>query len=285
MQLNTLHVGLPKTGTTFLQRQYFPKLAKYRYVSCDQKLPKEFSFVYKLNKKYDKFFKKTFSEKFKGLCSDVNVENIKNMHANLTKSDPRPLLLSCEGLVGVSAAPMRNNLEVSLLLKEALDIHRVVLVIRRQDKYSESLYRQLVFEENRFKKFVPPEEFVSCEANSRSIGSAIEMNWLAIYQNYTSLFGSSNVLCIPYELMEENLIFFIEKLNNFLEFTPSLDDDFFSIKERTLNKKSSFANNPNITFENFNVDILNRLLSEQSFNNSCLSELLDFDLSKYGYHN
>lgn len=279
-----LHVGLPKTGTTFLQRRYFPQILEYHCVTSDQVLPRDFSFIYKLNKDFDKLGWPPFIRKLNRRDRKLSVERIRSRITQYRNKADRPVLLSSEGIVGVSFAPLRNNIEVSLLLKSALDVEKVILSIRRQDYYAQSLYKQLVFEEDRFGRFIDPENFISIKPNLTGLSSAIELNWLNLYQNYVSIFGADNVLCLPYEEMVNDLPGFIERINKFLGVAPRLTQDFFTSRERVSNTQATYRDDSGKKFKGFDTEFLKGLLTAQYANNKLLSELLELDLSLYGYH-
>lgn len=279
-----LHVGLPKTGTTFLQRHYFTQISGYHVISSDELLPRDFSFIYKLNRDADRLPRPPFIRKFRRSESRLNLKKIRSRITRFKKNSDLPILLSCEGLAGISFSPLRNNLEVSLLLKAVLDVDKVILTIRRQDLYAQSLYRQLVFEENRFGRFVEPENFISTKPQPTAISSAVELNWLSLYQNYVSIFGKENVLCLPYEEMIYDLPVFIERINAFLGVTPDLPENFFSLKERVSNVNVRYACDHLKVFHEFDKEFLRKLIVAQYDNNMLLARLLCRDLSLYGYH-
>jgi len=281
---NVLHVGLPKTGTTFLQRRYFPRLAEYHCITSDQVLPSDFSFIYKINKEFDILPRPTLIRKLIRKDRNLNIKKISSKIQRYKNKTDLPILLSCEGLVGVSFSPLRNNIEVSLLIKSVLDIEKVILVIRRQDHYVQSLYRQLILEEDRYGRFICPEDFVSKTPRLTALSSAVELNWLSLYQNYISIFGLDNVLCLPYEEMVKDLHGFIGRINNFLGVAPRLTQDFFTLRERVSNVQVTYRGDNGKKFQEFDLELLRDVLTTQYANNKLLTELLDRDLSVHGYH-
>ncbi len=120
------HVGLHKTGSTFLQKEVFPKLQSISNLTHHG----PYATVKLLKKKLN-------SSDVKQINSDIKKRAIKNIS-----------LISCEGLVG-AAYPFRPVKDRSEILKDMIKVSkgfkvRIMLVLRRQDKMMESIYRDYV---------------------------------------------------------------------------------------------------------------------------------------------
>ena len=281
---NICHVGLPKTGTTYLQRRYFPKSKNYNVVTSDEIFHPAFHFIYALNKNYDcagiPFRRRRLSGGEHNIKARFWAEEVRRYRGN----DKRPLLLSCEGLVGVSFAPIRNIINNALIIREVLSTEKVIFVFRKQHDYAESLYRQMIFEEDRFGNYIEPIDFISVNSSSCSLSSSIELNWLYVYQSYCSVFGVENVLALPYELMKSDFSSFSYKISEFIGEKISLEDEDINSKERISKKISYYPRNKNLQFEKFSPVFKKQLIEQHFSSNKMLSFLIGIDLSLWGYH-
>ncbi|MBD3209147.1 hypothetical protein GF367_01885 [Candidatus Woesearchaeota archaeon] len=120
------HVGLHKTASTFLQHEVFPKLGGVKQLTSHGK----YGTVDLMNK-------------------NLSQRDVKRIRGELKKrATAGTNLLSCEGLAG-SAYPRRPVKDRVQILDDIKKVSqgfkpKVILVLRRQDKLIESVYRDYV---------------------------------------------------------------------------------------------------------------------------------------------
>jgi len=207
------HIGLPKTASTFLQSEYFPKLKGFACYSPGFNSPKEFKFLFKLNKPYDGVFAGDFIRV--RYNHDINTGMSKDFINYLSR---HPYILSSEGLTGVGfnhIATFWNNMTY---LKKTVGIKKIIFTYRNQVDYCESGYKQFVLRENRWKKPIDIDDFWKSDASG--VGNYSTLKWNRIILDLYDYFGRENVLALPFELFQERPRDFIEKLNNFIGSTP-----------------------------------------------------------------
>ena len=129
-----LHVGLHKTGTSFLQARVFPNLPGVRFVHPVHRLREEAGPVELFF--FDMFFRNA-------ACVDMEGHRAA-IEAWFETFDEDKVLISSEAIVGW---PMENhwNLRTNVdLLAEMFPEAQVLFMTRRQDQWAESAYRQIL---------------------------------------------------------------------------------------------------------------------------------------------
>lgn len=199
-----LHVGLPKTGTTFLQLDVF-KLSKY-YMDVHENNPLR------------EFLNKIVATN--NICLNMDIER-KIIHDYLMKLEQDKVFISDESLSG---DPFTNymNLEIILESLSKLNINtKIILVTRKQDSIIESLYFQSIHEGyfksfNKFSNFANGSFLHSKPVNIYGINLNINsFNYYKMYEVYNKYFTKENILVLPYEELKENQSSFLNKLKKF----------------------------------------------------------------------
>jgi hypothetical protein len=292
---HVLHVGLAKSASTFLQCNYFNYIKGYEYeTSCRQcgSLASVFNWLFKINKSYDNLsYRKKYLRNDYPSKSNLNINKAVRESATYIANLSRPILLSSEGLCGVSYSPCRNNYEINLLIKEIFDDCKIILIVRKQDDWCDSIYRQLVFNENRFGLYIKFSDLYATKPSLKSLSYSGELNWHELYRNYTDIFGKENVLCLPYEQLVDNSKKFVEILNSFIGDEPELPEEFWNKRNNvspfeSIYKSSSILkmNTKKIAYKGLNEVQKNNILVSCKENNMMLSNGIGIDLSKYGYY-
>ena len=127
-----IHVGLPKTGSAFLQRAVFPRLAQTH-------------------------FSNKASRRLRRLLYNNDTINHKRL-VRLAESlrGHERVLISNEGPIGEPQRSFQYHHGVAVRLTELFPGAEILLLIRRQDRYVESMYRQVIQQG----WFHPLEEFI-----------------------------------------------------------------------------------------------------------------------------
>ena len=206
-----IHVGLPKTGTSFLQSKIFPNLEKiYHSGNGDPNVySTPLACLMNLNHIYRK---KNLSFDF---VSEKN--KINNFIQNL---DCEKILFSSEGLTGSNRYDCLNNIFNTNILKMIFPEAKIIFMFRNQSNWLESIYNQRVIKE---KKNIKINNYLGYKNSTFVKGKYLHIeafNWLNIYENYVKNFESENVLALPYELMKEDMNLFLSKFYEFSEIEP-----------------------------------------------------------------
>ncbi|RMH18050.1 MAG: sulfotransferase [Acidobacteria bacterium] len=220
-----LHVGMPKTGTTFLQRHCFPHLAGMRYAHSAnyRRIPLAggppgdlVELCDRLIFSHPTFFDPRAAERWRDrLLADAGGK----------------ILISRERLFGNMTGGFRDHREITRRLARLFPDARIVVVVRRQDDLLESLYRQslqayyyysvddfLTFRRGRFAS--PPAR--TGEVNL-DVG---DFDLEAYVDGYLERFGGDRVLVLPYELLRREPRAFLERLYAFLGVEPYVPSSF-----------------------------------------------------------
>jgi hypothetical protein len=214
-----LHVGFPKTGTTFLQEYCLPHLRGIHVVTL-----RNFSTPTGVT---ERLWRVTAGYP---LFVDMD-ENRAAMDRFLRGIDEDKVLISSERLAGTGLWGFRDNFQVTDCLRRLLPAAKIILTIRRQDDFLESLYRQAV--RNHFD--VPIDtylnyvrhEFIDWYRPPLAFPSinVWHFNYHAYVQNYIAAFGRSNVLVLPYEMLRRDPPRFHAGLAAFMGIDPYYPPD------------------------------------------------------------
>jgi len=284
------HVGLGKCGSTFLQKNYFPKIEGWEYQSTHQYIDKRLRFIFELNRQFDQVGSNADFLRFSApFCSGKIVKKWSDEVNAFLKRSNENILISSEGLCGVGYNPLRNNLDICFLLKDLFPGKiKIIFFFRKQSDYCEAQYKQLVYRENRFRKHLSFNEVWSERCTSRSLATIGELNWLRIVENYQNCFGQENVLALPHEMMKENLSSFKEKLDNFLGIRVAVSPNFYDVKENktpdSVKYKRIFSKGNDTMFSKLDEGLKYQIDSYHVADNMRLSKAIGVNLHNYGYY-
>ncbi|NCC71665.1 hypothetical protein EOM09_08895 [bacterium] len=226
-----LHVGAHKTATTFLQDKLFINLKntychirKHKFNLALERDNKKTNPIYQF---YDfdevlRFDEKTLKE-FK-----------EKLHSYLNQIEEKNIIISAEGLVGTLHNAYSNNKQYVTLLKNLLPEAKIVLVIRKEDDWFQSVYNQLVIKKDRYislKTFLGYRNGDFQKRNYfghyfKATFDVKSLNWLKILNNFTEDFGNENVLLLPYEMFKETPNIFLEHFYTFTNIAPYYLDQY-----------------------------------------------------------
>jgi hypothetical protein len=206
--MKVVHIGFPKTGTTFLQEVVFPMLSK--------------DFLY-----FDRIASAPFFAPV--IDRDDTIFDVGALQRAIQRAwgGEGNVLSSYEPLTGLHYRSGFVNRTLIATRLKALGFERVIITIRNQFDALESAYKQYVrsggvlkfddyvtFDEDR-PRYLYPEYFDYC----------------AIARLYAEKFGGSNVLILQYERLHERS--FVDELARFLAVTP-FEVDFGSLINPSL---------------------------------------------------
>jgi hypothetical protein len=200
-----LHIGYPKTGTTFLQAELFPKLQGVHYVPRSGVRNEMAKMIRQDELSFD----------YDGIKRDIESQfsNGKN-------------LISNEGLVGtfVLYKGINNKLIADRLFRLFPDA-KILITIRSQYRLIESLYKQYVqvggtaslrefanFRNGRF-------NYSYCEWDL-TINPEM-FDYLKLIGYYEKLFPKENIIVLPHELLKSDPVRFVSRVVSWMDLTET----------------------------------------------------------------
>jgi hypothetical protein len=234
-----LHIGIPKTASTWLQNKIFPQLEHLHYLNC----PKSNLFVsgdspQKEKRMMEKIFKSS-SQIWQGFGDTIFRDMLGDQSAWLDEG--RDLLISEEmiGRQGSRPALLAAHLRKMKLkaFEWGFDRFSIICMIRRQDHWLAYHYAQISDRlqnpgQSDFEKFV--QEVASPRKSRYGFGMLLDYNIL--YDHLIEVSGNDNLLILPYELLKDTPGTF---LNLILQNLDTPEDKVKSICTSTTNKKAN----------------------------------------------
>ncbi len=209
-----LHVGLHKTATTFLQERVFPHLPGVAFVH-------PLHYPRPDDGPIERFMLELFFRN--AACIDVE-RHRRAIDAWLAGVAQDCVLISSEAIVGWPIENHMNLANNAALLHAMFPSAQVVLVVRRQDKWVESAYAQLL--KAGFSTTL--ERYVNWNADEAAferynVGlykgpnlDARDLDWDAFDRHYRGRFGEQRVLTLPFERFADDAPDFLARLYAFL---------------------------------------------------------------------
>jgi hypothetical protein len=210
-----LHVGLHKTATTFLQERVFPALPGVAFVH-------PLHYPQSSDGPIERFMLEVFFRN--AACIDLD-RHREAIHAWLAQVEQDTVLISSEAIVGWPIENHSNLANNAELLQAMFPNARVILVVRRQDKWVESAYAQLLKAgfSTSFERYVNWNVRTSA-FEPYNVGlykgpniDARDLDWAAFDRHYRGRFGEDAVLTLPFELFAEDAPMFLRDLYAFLD--------------------------------------------------------------------
>lgn len=199
-----IHVGMPKTGTTFLQHQVFPYVKDVHYWKMF-----EHPVTYYLERLSNNNYL-TYPEEWK-----------QQVKTHVAQSKKGKNLISFEGFFGSYTNNYKSNFTNSLALKELFPDARIILVIREQCALIESNYAQVIKEGygRSFKQYVNYSrgKFGNNRSESTVSLNIESLHYTGYVRNYVEQFGKENVLVLPYEMLRSAPEVYLERLSRFMD--------------------------------------------------------------------
>lgn len=225
-----IHIGMPKSASTFLQKMVFPNLTDVHY--CTYRNPlfsitRDLEFMHKDLVNIAEYRKK----------ADDYIEQIKENN----------ILISNEMIFGNPWHNFMNHYDMAELLKLIFPTAKILVIIRKQDDFLASCYLQAVkigFPQSK-KNFFNLKQGVFGEYNYNG-GMNIGVKTVNLYHfinYYANIFGKENIFIQPYELLRKNENQFLENIFNFFKLTP-----YYPSKSLVVNRGYSTLTLPTALF-------------------------------------
>lgn len=197
-----IHVGMPKSASTFLQRNYFNQLTGVYFASDDVLI----NLIRKITVKNP-------------ITIDIEFEKkiIDNFLLNIEENK---VVISDEALVGYMFDSFHSFESITFLLKKLFPSAHIILVLRKQDSIIESIYKQYLHEGHAktFNRFFKENIDLDC------------FHYSVFVQKYNQLWNN-NVLVLAFEEFRSDKERFFSRLSNFLKI------DYFEAKNSSSSNK------------------------------------------------
>ena len=193
-----VHIGYPKTGTTWFQDNFYPYVENYKYFNRE-----EFKNLFLLgsNKEIYDYSQKTYNNSNHILCE----EEIINIKSGLSVEDK------------------------AKRLKLIFDNPKIIIFIRNQFDILESKYSE-------FLKSGGSLSFEELINHLFKIGKIRQWNYYNQINIYNDIFGKENVNLFLYEDFNSNNMKFILNYSKLMEFEVNIDVINTSVKNPSINK-------------------------------------------------
>jgi hypothetical protein len=217
------HVGFMKTGSTFLQKVYFPSLNKVNSISgmSNRGFLRLCRYIRSINPLF------------------INSSVICNLRSMSRDTNCEKTIFSWEQMIGGYLNDYREFHTFRDIIKQSFPDARILVCIRRQDDLAESLYKQslhtyhfqspksfLNYDDGQFRRFRPTS---AANINVESL------SFLPYVRAYQETFGRDNVCVLPYEWMRKAPERFFSRLGTFLGVdapvptAPSMENRGYSV--------------------------------------------------------
>lgn len=212
-----LHVGAPKTATTFLQTKVFGSLPGIR--DNDKEGTREDAEKNQLrNLGIQLISRDAASHSYDDLFTRISeIEKETSEHK---------ILLSEESFLGYWGRGFSNGGNMAVLLKDLFPSARILIGIREQADWLLSLYKYCSEGDvQRHFAVGSPQEFFYLNAEQfvwklnryAPTHTYCWVNWYQHYRKFTHLFGADNVLVLPFEMLQSDVNGAEAILTEFLE--------------------------------------------------------------------
>lgn len=292
-----VHVGAPRTGSSFLREHVFPKLSNVHFESKQR-------------------VQSSLSSSFARLAHYGDGDELSNsIDAKVLQLPEGKCLISEEHFLWSVHHMFGNVASRAFVLKSACPDAKIILTIRRQPEFLFSVFKYLqqLDRSNLGRQLTSVSNMVNVERNFQecsiqSIGPipcgiqthenycafdihskyfvrpwrhfiAADFSWLKLVNIYEHFFGPGNVLVVPQELWSTNGQLGISLIENFIGET--ITDRNAIPFEASVNASRDVSLFPNAkTKENFIACVMKEVVDS----NRCLDRKLpDVDLGKLGY--
>lgn len=206
-----LHIGIHKTGTTFLQKKVFPFINGIKF-----EIKPDFGLV---SGKKDTTMSK-FMNSSPLIWKCMGKELIKKLEQRCEEESKKTDLLISDEHASEANDPLRISQHLNEFKRVAEDDYNlnVLIVIRRQDTWFSSAYAQISnrFEspsQKHFERWVKKNIRADKQLFS-NFGARLKYNTLV--RNIEDVVGPPHISIIPFELLRENPQMFVERCCEFL---------------------------------------------------------------------
>jgi len=215
-----IHIGFPKTATTFLQKNIFSN-SDYNFIPITDSIVRNNKKLYEGRFKIKGFAGYFLTENNGGRFLSPYQNRTKEIHKEIKLFQEiqdykknKICVLSNERLCGPAHAGFSDSKDICDRIHDAFPKAKILITIREQREMINSLYFQYLTTGGRGKiRQYLHEKFHDYGTSAFRPSS---LNYNEMVQYYSQKFGSSNVLILPFELLKENNNDFFDRLYKFL---------------------------------------------------------------------
>jgi len=222
MKKNIVHIGFPRSASTFIQDSFFPKVKKMDYLG--------------------KPHSKEIHLAMRNLNYLDNESYLESKASEVLKSavKEKPIIISNEGIshAELGTSITQDPYVIAKRLREIFGDATIIIIIREQLNWFESYYLRRTKSYLMGGLFQSPNEFFFNHYHSPGNGVLGRIDYLKIYKSFKKVF--SDVEIIPYEELKFDRELFIEKLINIVGEKISIDD-FKPINVKTTKLRILFG--------------------------------------------
>ena len=304
-----IHIGLHKTGTTFLQAMVFPEL-KNIFARSLHMLPKSES--------------SPFNQILTGKFADMNAQELEYLKRDIynyvdSSVNDSNIILSREDLTCHFhwEYNQEKNEKIFNTLKEFFPDAEFFFVIRKQDSWINSMYAQV--RKYSHLAFLNLNEFIGYKngkfIENKKYLDIQNVDWNKIIEFVEHKFGKENIYILPYEMFKENPKKFLKRFyehyniesyypenNEIINkrqacFSSTLYSKYLYYRYKMPAKMQKILEKNDKGFlkwsQNINIKVKIPKLSKKQAkqvmeihkeNNKKLAEYIGMDLSQYGYY-
>jgi hypothetical protein len=219
-----LHVGPPRTGSTFLQSRVFPNIPGVYDVRS-----RDTTFMSQLRDLLDE--NPLFLDI--GSARDMLLSRLVGVKEEIVLISAEECFGSYTSLVesaAYHAKQFHDNCRKTALLAALFEGAKVFVMFRRQDAWIVSAY--MIFIQNMYTfgihEFLAPDGgggvWPYAARSTKPCCDIRTLDWSVYIKNYHRAFGRDNVLALPQEMMREDLKGFLGRFCNFLGVAPYAPD-------------------------------------------------------------
>lgn len=213
-----IHIGMGKSASSFLQEFIFPNLKHTLFVNNK----------YDLDNAYHPDELSKFISQLKSINPlMIDFDAVEKTIDTLSNTVVQPkCLISEEALFGNPFYNFNDSDAIARVLKCVFKQPKIIIVIRKQDDYLESWYKQLLhqgmslsintflnYKNGRFLSY--DDTYVNFPENLVNT-DVYQYDYYKLIRNHYEVFGEENVLVLPYEMFRENKSEFMNRLLGFL---------------------------------------------------------------------
>lgn len=216
-----LHIGMPKSASTFLQEEVFSVIPDIYFTTLTKCLIKKCPIA-------------NFIDRYR-YCNPMNFDfqlekNLIDRFIN--HRNEGKFIISWEGLCGDPFNNFSNSITMANALKSLFPSAQILIIVRKQADLIHSLYLQLLhqYHSMSFQQFINYCRFDVGYMPSWWHGVRVDasgLNYLKLYNYYAELYNSESISVIPYELLLSDPDMFFASISNYLKISsmPSINID------------------------------------------------------------
>jgi hypothetical protein len=213
-----LHIGMPKSASTFLQKQVFPNLEDVLF--CTYRNP-IFDAIRKLEFKHRHM---------------VDLDQIKiELDQYLETVKEKHVLISNEMIFGNPWHNFMNHSDMAYFLKILFPEAKILTVLRKQDDFLSSAYLQAIrigFPQKKKHFFnLTDGEFGDYNYNGGMNIDAKSVDLYHFIKAYEDHFGKENIKLLPFELFKKDKKQFLEIIYSEYGLTPYFPENYKSVNK------------------------------------------------------